>query len=241
MRSTRIVPARLHCGTATTSKTESLQPRTISEGELLSVDPENGEVTPVTARFQERPRIFNELTFDSRGYLYATDFSGQAANPTGGVYRFSPDMESVDPVIQNITSANGIAFGPGGRVLWTSASRANELYRLELLEDGLTVREATIPYRLTGTGGGDGIACDELGNVYLAINYQGRILVLHKSGVPIANVLIPGRDDGTLIRTTNVAFKPGTDEVFLAVSGTGGGWIYRFRALAKGLPLFSHT
>jgi hypothetical protein len=28
--------------------------------------------------------------------------------------------------------------------------------------------------------------------------------------------------------------------VFLTASGEGGAWIYQFRGLAKGLPLFSH-
>jgi hypothetical protein len=43
-----------------------------------------------------------------------------------------------------------------------------------------------------------------------------------------------------LLRTTNVAFRPGTDEAVITASGEGGAWIYTFRGLAKGLTLFSH-
>jgi len=69
---------------------------------------------------------------------------------------------------------------------------------------------------------------------------EGRVLILNRGGIPIANVLIPGRDEGKHLRSTNVAFKPGTDQVFLTTSGEGGAWIYQFRGLAKGLALFSH-
>jgi lactonase len=209
-------------------------------GELLSLEPDGQDLTHISARYQGKPQIFNEHVFDSEGHLFTTDFSGQAANPTGGVYRFSPDFKEVKPIIQNVTSPNGIAIGPNGTTLWTGASRAGELYRIELMADHETVREVTIPYRFTGSGGADGIAIDELGNVYVAINYQGRVLIFHKSGVPIASVLIPGRDNGQLYRTTNLAFKPGTDEVYLAASGKGGGYIFKFKGLAKGLPLYSH-
>ena len=69
---------------------------------------------------------------------------------------------------------------------------------------------------------------------------EGRVLILNRAGIPIANVLVPGRDEGKYLRSTNVAFKPGTDQVFLTASGEGGAWIYQFRGLAKGLALFSH-
>jgi len=84
------------------------------------------------------------------------------------------------------------------------------------------------------------MAVDVDGNVYQAIIFHGRILILKNVGIPIANVLIPGRDEGKHPRTTNVAFKPGTDEAFITVSGEGGAWVYKFRGLAKGLKLFSH-
>ena len=73
-----------------------------------------------------------------------------------------------------------------------------------------------------------------------ALIFQGRFLILSPTGIPIAQVLIPGRDEGKLLRTTNIAFKPGTDQAYVTVSGKGGAWIYKFKGLAKGLTLFSH-
>jgi hypothetical protein len=42
------------------------------------------------------------------------------------------------------------------------------------------------------------------GHLYQALIFQGRLLVFGANGIPIANVLIPGRDEGKLLRTTNV-------------------------------------
>ena len=89
--------------------------------------------------------------------------------------------------------------------------------------------------------GGDGIRVDVEGNMYLAVNFEGRILIFNAQGVPVAGVLLPGRDRGESLSTSNLVFKPGTNEVYMVASGDlGGAWIYKFQGLAKGLPLFSH-
>ena len=82
------------------------------------------------------------------------------------------------------------------------------------------------------------MAIDVDGNVYQAVNMQGRVVVFNKRGLPIANVLIPGRDEGKHLVTTNVAFKPGTDEAYITLSGRGR-LEYKFKGLTKGLPLFA--
>jgi lactonase len=63
---------------------------------------------------------------------------------------------------------------------------------------------------------------------------------LNNRGVPIANVLIPGREKGKHLTTSNLAFKPGTDEAYIMAGGEGGAWIYKFRGLAQGLKPYSH-
>ena len=59
-------------------------------------------------------------------------------------------------------------------------------------------------------------------------------------GAPAGNHL-PGRDQGDQLSSTNIEFLPGTNEVFAVSSGDAGGtWIYKFKGLAKGAPLYSH-
>jgi lactonase len=108
------------------------------------------------------------------------------------------------------------------------------------MDDGITIRPpagCNVPYRFTG-GGCDSMTVDADGNAYVCINGQGRIVVLNPKGIPIANVLMPGRDEGMHLLVTNLKFKPGTDEAYVTLSGKGGGWVYRFKGLAKAVTLF---
>ena len=209
-------------------------------GELMTMDTSGGNITNVEPKYQGKPKSLNDLVFDSRGNLYITDFIGTFANPTGGVYRFSADGKTVQPVIENLASANGIAFSPEGNVLWVTETGRNTLIRLQLAPDGIAVRSAGIPYHFTGTPGCDSMKVDAKGNLYVCLVRQGRALVLNNQGIPVANVLVPGRDEGKNLGTANLAFKPGTNEVYITAFGTDGAWIYKFRGLAEGLKLFSH-
>jgi lactonase len=213
-------------------------------GKVAALNPDGSNLTLIEPKYEGCPKAGNDLVFDGEGNLYVTDFTGNNADPTGGVYWYSSDFKTVKPVFRNMASANGVALAPGGKVLWVSETCRNQIHRLELLDDGVTVNPiagAGIPYRFAGAPGGpDSMRVDEAGNVYQALIFQGRILILNNMGIPVAQVLIPGRDEGKLLRTTNLAFKPGTDQAYITVSGTGGAWIYRFKGLAKGLTLFSH-
>jgi lactonase len=210
-------------------------------GELLVANPDGSDLRPIAARSEGRPIKLSDLTFDSQGRLYVTDFTGYPGNPTGGVYRWFPDGQSVDQLMPNLTTPNGIAFSPDEGSLWVSCSLANEVFHLGLDASRKTVEKAAVLYRLSGPAGGDGMRVDVEGNLYLALNFQGRVLILNRHGIPIAWVSMPGRERGELLRTTNVVFKPGTREVYVATSGeSSGAWICKFEGLAEGAPLYSH-
>lgn len=211
-------------------------------GELQVANADGSGLKDIACRVQGKPERLSDLTFDAEGRLYVTDFTGYAGKPTGGVYRWSADCGSVEALLPNLVTPNGIAFAPDGRSLWVACSLSNELLQIALHEKRTAVERVSVPYRLSGPPGGDGLRVDVEGNLYLAVNFQGRVMVFNRHGIPVANVLMPGRDRGELTRTTNVAFRPGTDEVYVAASGErGGAWIYRFKGLAEGAPLFSHA
>lgn len=212
-----------------------------SGGKLISLNPDGTNLTYITVRHQGKPVVFNDLVFNSKGDLYVTDFIGHVGNPTGGVYRFSANFTKVEPVVEGLALANGIGFTPSGKELWVVETGRAELVYVQLLEDGITIRPpagCTVPYKFTG-GGCDSMTVDATGNTYVCINGHGRIVVLNPKGIPIANILIPGRDEGMHLAVTNVKFKPGTDEAYTTLSGKGGGWVYKFKGLAKGVTLFS--
>lgn len=212
-------------------------------GELLAMKTDGSDVTNLDVKCNGKPEKLNDLVFDAKGNLYVTDFTGTMAKPTGGIYRYSADFKTVQPVYEGMASANGIGLSPKGNEIWASETARGTLLHLTLLEDGITLSPtvgATHPYYFTGHPGPDSLAIDQNGNIYQAMVFQGRAVILNKSAIPIANVVIPGRDEGKHLGTTKVAFKPGTMDVYIMAWGNGGAWIYKFRGLAKGLTLYSH-
>lgn len=215
---------------------------TCLSGKVMYLNPDGTNPTEIKAKVQGKPIRPNDCVFDSKGNLYVTDWWGNVADPIGGVYRFSADLKSVQPVVQGLAAPNGILIAPEGNVLWVSEMLRNALIRLEVEKDGVTMPPITplsITYHFSGFPGPDSSAIDAKGHVYQAMNFQGRVVIL-RAGIPVAQVLIPGRDEGKLLRVTNLAFKPGTADAYITLSGDGGAWIYTFRGLAEGLKLFSH-
>ncbi len=213
-------------------------------GELMAMNPDGTNITYIKTRYHGKPKSMNDLVFDSKGNLYVSDFTGTPGDPTGGIYRFSSDFKTVTPVIEGLASANGVAFAPEVNLLWTCETSRNTLLHIELLDDGITISPiagATTPYHYTGGPGGcDSLRVDTDGNVYQCLIFQGRALVLNSRGVPVANVLIPGREEGKHLITPNMAFKPDTDEAYIIAAGEGGAWIYKFHGLAGAFKLYSH-
>ncbi len=211
-------------------------------GELIAMNPDGSEITYIESRYHGKPTTMNDLVFDANGNLYVSEFSGTAVEPIGGVYRFSSDFKIVEPVVENLAKVNGVALSPDGNTLWLNEEMKSLLLEVTLPPEGAYYLQARVRYNFAG-GANDSMAVDIEGNIYIAIIFQGRVIILNKLGIPIANVLIPGRDEGEHLTTTNVAFKPDTCEAYVTAASTdaaNGAWIYKFRGLATGLKLFSH-
>jgi lactonase len=212
-------------------------------GELLVMNPDGSGITPHHPKYDGKTLSLNDLVFDAAGNIYVTDFNGSIAEPTGGVYRISCDGSEVHPILRNLVMPNGISLSPEGNVLWVGETGRNTILRLQLQEDGISlvpIEGVTVAHYGEGFVGPDSNKVDSAGNLYQAIMGQGRILVLNNCGITVANVVIPGREEGKFLRTTNLAFKPGTREGYITTSGEGGAWIYKFEALAEALQLYSH-
>ncbi len=101
--------------------------------------------------------------------------------------------------------------------------------------DGLLSKIASVAYPVyhnTGHPMPDSNKVDSAGNLYQGIQWGGRILILNAEGFPVANVVVPGREEGHLLMTPNLAIKPGTCEGYMVASGPEGSWIYTFPTLA---------
>lgn len=162
----------------------------------------------------------NDLVFDHNSGFYFTDFRGSATVPAGGVYHVSPDFKKITTVIPNMCQANGVALSPDGRTLWATEYARNLLHRVNLDESGkVPLTGSKILYHFTGPAP-DSMRVDSDGNVYVALVGQGRVLIFNDAGLPIGQVLLPGRDDGLNLRSTSLALHPKNSEMRVVTGNT---------------------
>jgi lactonase len=173
----------------------------------------------------------NDIAFDATGGFYFTDARGTIGEPTGGVWYVASAGVSPVPVVRHLAVANGIALSPDGKRLWIGEFALGRLYRIDL-RDAVTPAPfgATTAYHFTGPAP-DSMRVDAAGRVYVALYGQGRILVFSPSGLPLGQILLPGRDKGRNLNTTSMALRAGTrDLVVVASDGKPGGHATIFHA-----------
>jgi lactonase len=209
-------------------------------GSIVAIAPDGSTmetIVPVSAGY-----LPNDLVFDRNGGFYFSDFRGTSTDPRGGVYYVSPDLKTITPVLPHISEANGIALSPDGNRLWTTEFGSNRLLRTDLESPTQIATIGTaVPYYFTGAAP-DSTRADSDGNVYVAMYSQGRVLVFNHNGIPIGQVLLPGRDEGHNLQSTSMAIKPGTNDIYIVTndgSGGQGATIFHARVFAKALLLYS--
>ena len=146
-------------------------------------------------------------------------------------------------MLKNLAVANGIALSPDGKELWVTEFSRGLLHRVELT-DATTIAPfgTAIAYHFTGPAP-DSMRADADGNLYVAMYQQGRVLVFNKNGMPIGQILLPGREDGHNLRSTSIAIRPGTNELYIVTNDWKSGQgttIFQSKAFANALPLYSH-
>lgn len=206
-------------------------------GTIVAVSPDGSGMETIIA--PNAGYLPNDLVFDDRGGFYFTDFKGTATTPEGGVYYASPDFRTVTPVLPHLAMANGVALSSDGKTLWATEFGRNLLHRIELADaTTITTIGSAIPYHFIGPAP-DSMRTDVDGNVYVAMYGQGRVLAFNKNGIPIGQIVLPGREQGKNLLSTSLAIRPGGKELYAVTSnaaGTEGATIFHAKALGNGLP-----
>ncbi|WP_428601985.1 SMP-30/gluconolactonase/LRE family protein [Pseudomonas sp.] len=210
---------------------------TFDSGAILAVDADGSGLRTIVP--PEAGYLPNDLVFDAQGGFYFTDFKGTATEPEGGVYYVSADFSTITSVLPKLAMANGVALSPDGKSLWATEFGRNLLHRIHLA-DATTIAPigSAIAYRFVGPAP-DSMRVDADGNLYVAIYGQGRVLAFNRNGIPIGQVLLPGRDDGHNLASTSLAIDPERNDLY-AVSNDGDGGqgaaVFCAKVFSKGLP-----
>ena len=209
---------------------------TYTKGAIFAVNPDGKGLRAIIST--DAGYLPNDLVMDAHGGFYFTDFKGSPTQPKGGVYYVSPDFKTVTCVVPNLAMANGVALSPDGGYLWITEFGRNLLHRVELA-DATTMGPigTAIPYRFAGPAP-DSMRVDADGNVYVAVHGQGRVLVFNPNGIPIGQVLLPGREQGHNLRTTSLAISPDSNDMYVVTSDHAaerGSAIFHAKVFAKGL------
>ena len=170
----------------------------------------------------------NDTAVKSDGSVYFTDPPwGLLANLGGpgsqelsfqGLYRLSPDGETLALLEAGLSRPNGLAFSPDETVLYVTETTSGTIYAYDVQPNGLLVNRRIF----ARAGGLDGMTMDMRGNLYVASG--SGVAVFNREGTSLGRI-------GTSETTRNCAFG-GDDHRTLFI--TAGRSVYRVRMTVPG-------
>ncbi|PLZ00139.1 gluconolactonase [Burkholderia sp. WAC0059] len=200
---------------------------------IMVHEPGSKVVKPYLLRAgMERFKAVNDLFFAANGDLFFTDQGLTGLHdPTGRVFRMRPDG-SVDCLLSNVPSPNGLVMDLDEHALLLAVTRANAVWRVPIVNG--TVAKVGTFIQLSGGVGPDGLALDSSGGLLIAHAGMGAVWVFNARGEPTCRVNTP---DGNL--STNLAYG-GLDNREIFVTESRSGQIYRAQMKIPGKPMVSH-
>lgn len=202
-------------------------------GSIRVFTPSGELLREIFPRYNGRSLRVDCMQFMSSGDLWLTDLSGTAWNPVGGLYCLPAASDFADVVLLfgGLASPNGLCAASNGKTLWMVESSRNDLVRLQLNENGEIMFNQFTPmaaYHNSGRPNLDSIAIDRNGMIYAGVMFGGRAMILDLDGIPVANILVPGYEEGRLSYTPNLVLHPSGEEGYLVASDDQDAYILRF-------------
>ncbi len=166
---------------------------------IYTVDFDSGNVDRIVDIESDRKDTrFNDGKCDPAGRLWAGTMSISRPKKTGTLYRIDPD-HSVQPMIQNVSTSNGLLWTSDSRTMYYSdtPTRSIDAFDYDLDTGSISNRRSiiTVPENY---GGADGLAIDSDGNIWAA-HYGGGCVRCWDTriGKTIETVQVPGAKNVT--------------------------------------------
>ena len=199
---------------------------------LLRIEPDGSSARIVVNSYHAKPlNGANDLVFDRNSAVYFSDPWGTSLdNPTGGFYRYLPDVDELEQIDFGFAFPNGVAIRPDETYVYLAETGRNRILCYEINSDGTVgprehFADTTLP------SGPDGMAFDIDGNLYVAHHAGGCVDVFDPEGKQIDTIAIPGEG------VTNCCFG-GPENTTLYVTEVKTHAVYTVPLNVAGLPLF---
>lgn len=196
--------------------------------QLLSYD--GDELVEVAAEWDGEPlQKPNDLVFHPNGTIFMTGPGGSTAeDPIGKVYHVTREGD-LRAVADGLAFPNGLALTEDASELYVVETHRHQVVVYDVGEDG-SLDGPEVFAEMPGGVGGDGMALDVDGNVYVAHFGMGEIAVFDPDGARLETLPAGGE------KPTNVAFG-GDNMRGLYVTEVETGAVYRLEPGPEGLML----
>lgn len=185
---------------------------------------------------------FNDGRVDAAGRLWVGSLTSDKTSPAAALYRLDPDA-SLTEVFGGITTSNGAAFSPDGRIFYHADTPTHAIRAYDVDPTTGALGEGRIFYQFAlGNGRPDGGAVDAEGCYWSALWDGWRVVRFSPAGELLQTIEMPvqrptmiafgGADLKTAFVTS--AGKNLTDEERAGQPHAGG--VFTFRVDIPGLP-----
>lgn len=190
------------------------------DGRLVRIDMQTKQVEVLAEQYQGvRFNACNDLVIDRYGGIYFTDPRYRAPDPwPQGVeaFYYRNAAGHVTRLGSDLSAPNGIILSPDEKTLYVVPSMQAEIYAWPVVRPGV-LGERRVLCRLKqpasqSNSGGDGLAVDTRGNLYVTsalgiqvISADGQLVGIIEIPEQPANCVFAGDDDRTLVITARTS------------------------------------
>ena len=197
----------------------------------------DGEIVTIASHYEgKRLNSPNDVVVKSDGSIYFTDppyglsaeygSLGEKELDFQGVYRLSPDDNSLTLLIDDFDCPNGLCFAPDESVLYINDSSDRLHVRAFDVQPDGTISNGRVFAEIVGEGGvPDGMKVDQKGNVY--VTGPGGVWIFDVSGKRLGTINTP---EGA----TNLGWGESDWKTLYFVAKTS---LYRIRFKVAGVPV----